>query len=97
MSLRDFTKTYSTTEKASFWCNYMTALKGPLCVQDRPYKHKPVSVWTKVSSSDITLYDVLFGTEEPTVTVEKNLEQIPYNPVHTQIYGTGTSRTARIS
>ena len=61
MSLRDFTKTYSTTEKASFWCNYMTALKGPLCVQDKPNKHEPVSVWTKVSSSDITLYDVLFG------------------------------------
>ena len=62
--VRDWTKTYSTTEKATFWCNYMTALKGPLCVQDQPHKPEPVSIWSVVSSSDITLYDVLYGKKD---------------------------------
>ena len=59
--VRDWTKTYTTTEKASFWCNYLAALKGPLCVGEQLHRAEPVSVWSTVNSSDITLYDVLYG------------------------------------
>ena len=58
---RNFTTTYSTTEKAGFWSNYMTGLKGPLCAQDPPPKVEQVPLWDRVTSADVTLYDVLFG------------------------------------
>merc|ERR1712142_1015207 len=61
---RNFTTTYSTTEKAGFWSNYMTGLKGPLCAQDPPPKVEQVPLWDRVTSADVTLYDVLFGAEE---------------------------------
>merc|ERR1711892_118351 len=100
--VRDWTKTYSTTEKATFWCNYISALKGPLCVQDQPSKPEPVSIWSIVSSSDITLYDVLYGVDERQNNTARDemsqaQEVIPYSPMRTTIYGAGRSRTARIS
>merc|ERR1712198_65098 len=94
---RNFTTTYSTTEKAGFWSNYMKGLKGPLCAQDPPPKVEEVPLWDRVTSADVTLYDVLFGAEETPEVTESSQEVVDYAPIHTSIYGTGRCRTTRIS
>ena len=60
MSYADFTKLYGTTAKAKFWCDYMNGLKGQLHAIDLPKDHH-VSVWSRVATNEVLLYDVLFG------------------------------------
>ena len=64
MRTANFTSTLSTTEKATFWCNYMDGLKGSLYAKEEPIRPNPESVWSRVSSSNITLSDVLYGKLE---------------------------------
>ena len=61
MSYADFTKLYGTTAKAKFWCDYMTGLKGQLHALDSPKTPNGPSVWTRVATNEVLLYDVLYG------------------------------------
>ena len=61
MSFYDFTKLYGTTQKAKFWCDYMTGLRGELEARETSRPLQPASVWSRVSSNEVLLYDVLYG------------------------------------
>ena len=61
MSFYDFTKLYGTTQKAKFWCDYMTGLRGQLEALDTTTPVRPASVWSRVTVNEVLLYDVLYG------------------------------------
>ena len=61
MSFYDFTKLYGTTQKAKFWCDYMTGLRGQLEARDTTRPLRPESVWSRVTMNEVLLYDVLYG------------------------------------
>ena len=67
MSFSDFTSLYGTTEKAKFWCDYMTGLRGQLQALEVSRTRESPSVWCRVSSSEALLYDVLYGEYFPAV------------------------------
>ena len=67
MSFSDFTSLYGTTEKAKFWCDYMTGLRGQLQALEVSRTRESPSVWCRVSSSEVLLYDVLYGEYFPAV------------------------------
>ena len=67
MSFSDFTSLYGTTEKAKFWCDYMTGLRGQLQALEVSGTRESPSVWCRVSSSEVLLYDVLYGEYFPAV------------------------------
>ena len=82
MSFSDFTSLYGTTEKAKFWCDYMTGLRGQLQALEVSRTRESPSVWCRVSSSEVP--------DPPEI-------RLPYCPVHSKIYGNTASRTSRIS
>ena len=61
MSFADFTKLYGTTTKAKFWCDYMNGLKGQLHAIDHPKPPNNPSVWSRVATNEVLLFDVLYG------------------------------------
>ena len=61
MSYADFTSLYGTTQKAKFWCDYMTGLRGELEAQDTRNTIQQPSVWTRIPTNQVLLYDVLYG------------------------------------
>ena len=69
MSFSDFTSLYGTTQKAKFWCDYMTGLRGQLqALPLDPSKTRgSSSVWSRVATSEVLLYDVLYGEYFPAV------------------------------
>lgn len=133
MSFADFTKLYGTTTKAKFWCDYMNGLKGQLHAIDHPKPPNNPSVWSRVATNEVLLFDVLYGdyfkapgnmksqilkfkficikskyitADRDTARTNSFLEgwdpdpeviQLPYNPIHSKIYGDKISRTSRIS
>merc|ERR1712024_425790 len=111
MSFSDFTSLYGTTQRAKFWCDYMTGLRGQLQALDSSRTRQSVSIWSRVATSEVLLYDVLYREYFP--AVERNPLttnsfmvgsdpdppeiRLPYCPVHSKIYGNSASRTTRIS
>ena len=67
MSFSDFTSLYGTTTKATFWCNYMRGLRGQLQALDSRAARESPSVWSRVATSEVLLYDVLYGEYFPAV------------------------------
>ena len=61
MSYYDFTKQYGATQKAKFWCDYMAGLRGQLQALDSPRAPSKVSIWSRVNTNEVLLYDVLYG------------------------------------
>jgi len=64
MSLDSYTQNIPLTQKARFWSNYVSALKGPLALDySLPcYTPPPPSLWSLgIKPRDITLYDLLYG------------------------------------
>jgi len=68
MHLDLYTQNAGLTQKAKFWCNYVSALKGPdtLLVRDIIEKPRPPrpSIWSLYRPVDITLYDLVFADEQ---------------------------------
>ena len=67
MSFSDFTSLYGTTAKAKFWCDYMTGLRGQLQALETSGTRESHSVWSRVATSEVLLYDVLYGEYFPAV------------------------------
>ena len=67
MPFSDFTSLYGTTQKAKFWCDYMAGLRGQLQALDSSKSRDSTSVWTRVATSEVLLYDVLYGEYFPAV------------------------------
>ena len=67
MSFSDFTSLYGTTQKAKFWCDYMRGLRGQLQATEAATPREPSSVWSRVATSEVLLYDVLYGEYFPAV------------------------------
>ena len=67
MSFSDFTSLYGTTTKAKFWCDYMRGLRGQLQALDSSKARESPSVWSRVATSEVLLYDVLYGEYFPAV------------------------------
>ena len=67
MSYSDFTSLYGTTAKAKFWCDYMKGLRGQLQALDSNRARESPSVWSRVATSEVLLYDVLYGEYFPAV------------------------------
>ena len=61
MSYYDFTKQYGATQKAKFWCDYMAGLRGQLQALDTPRAPSQASIWSRVNTNEVLLYDVLYG------------------------------------
>merc|ERR1712029_152884 len=91
MSFDTYTQNISLTQKAKFWTNYISALKGQegLCAggEGESLLYYP-SVWETVPSECKDLKKEIGKIEGRGFT---------YEPLHTQIYGTFKARTARIS
>ena len=67
MSFSDFTSLYGTTQRAKFWCDYMTGLRGQLQALDSSRTRQSVSIWSRVATSEVLLYDVLYREYFPAV------------------------------
>ena len=67
MSFADFTSLYGTTQKAKFWCDYMTGLRGQLEAVNSSRAGGSPSVWSRVATREVLLYDVLYGEYFPAV------------------------------
>ena len=69
MSFSDFTSLYGTTQKAKFWCDYMTGLRGQLeALNSSRARETPApSAWSRVATREVLLYDVLYGEYFPAV------------------------------
>ena len=67
MSFSDFTSLYGTTQKAKFWCDYMTGLRGQLQALEVTRTRESHSVWSRVATTEVLLYDVLYGEYFPAV------------------------------
>merc|ERR1711997_1067701 len=71
MHLDLYTQNAGLTQKAKFWCNYVSALKaarqyGPIGLlapdDPTPKVHKP-SIWSLYRPMDIKLYDLIYADE----------------------------------
>jgi len=84
-----YTSSTSLTQRTRFWTDYVGSLKGSIQVEDPVYVKPFVSVFEYSRPMDVTLYDIIYGSDS---REEKPRSGSYYHPLHTDIYGHGRKR-----